>query len=109
MSDTVTEPRFERGAGLPLSGLNIAYALPAEGKPPRFPDRRHWWIEGPDGWRLVDARTLSERQHVPLPVELTDTYFDCAFLDQMKAAAAFFAGIHALPIAADTPPWWWLD
>lgn len=106
--------KFERGAGQERAGFKIAFALPAEGRPPREPDRLHWWVKADDGdWRLVDLAALAERCLLPLPLELTTDYFARAWHEQMNAAGRFLRQITALP---ETPPptqeaprLWWLN
>lgn len=107
-------PRFTRGVGGDKAGFRLAFAFPdAPDRAPNIPDRTHWWVEGPDGWKLLDLQALADRANLRLPPELTDDYFDLAYADQIAAAGRFLVRLSTLSPSPQPPPeaprFWWLN
>ena len=109
--------KFDRGAATLHRGILLAYAFPAEGKPPRTPDAFHWWVSDGAEWRLIDIRTICRRAAIAVPMQLTDTYHASAYRDWLEAVARCLAALTVQtapprptpPPATPQRPWWLFD
>ncbi len=109
------EERFERGASILHRGLLLAYAFPAEGRPPRVPDAFRWFVSDGAEWRLIDIRAVCRRAGAVVPLELTAPYFAAAYREWIEAAARCLVSVTVnthppIPTATPQPrPWWLFD
>lgn len=99
----MTEQRFEQGVDQVCHGVHLAFAIPLVGRPPRQPDRDHWWVKGVEGWQILNVAAIADLHHVIRPLELTHDYYRHSYLAQMRAAGWTFARLATLGVPGLPP------